>query len=326
MTSSKYYYITISWKLWVNGCPERRVTAPLHAYGAGAARADVVTYFHNDISGTPLAATDESGNLLWKESYRPYGERLLNGAGPDANRLWFGGKPQDPDTGLSYLGARYYSPQLGRFTGIDPKAVDPENLHGFNRYAYANNNPYKFVDPDGKHPLLLAAVGLGLWLGDALRPMPDVPPGSGMVEPASLPDLSGVLGAAKGLGVAAMAIRGVENTAAKIGVEAAAKGVGPLVGGGAKLENLTAQEIARIQNAANRTSTEISVVGSRANGTAGAMSDWDYVVPEATKSRAIHSLRSSLPEGPRGLGEPRNQDFSRATIDPDKPFITFTPQ
>jgi RHS repeat-associated protein len=111
---------------------------------AGAARADVVTYFHNDISGTPLAATDEGGNLLWKETYRPYGERLLNGAGPDANRLWFGGKPQDPDTGLSYLGARYYSPQLGRFVGVDPKAVDPENLHSFNRYAYGNNNPYKF--------------------------------------------------------------------------------------------------------------------------------------------------------------------------------------
>ena len=68
---------------------------------SGVARADVVTYFHNDISGTPLAATDEGGNLLWKESYRPYGERLLNGASPDANRLWFGGKPQDPDTGLS---------------------------------------------------------------------------------------------------------------------------------------------------------------------------------------------------------------------------------
>jgi RHS repeat-associated protein len=92
----------------------------------------------------PLAATDESGRLLWKESYRPYGERLLNGASPGANRLWFGGKPQDPDTGLSYLGARYYSPQLGRFVGVDPKAVDPENLHSFNRYAYGNNNPYKF--------------------------------------------------------------------------------------------------------------------------------------------------------------------------------------
>jgi RHS repeat-associated protein len=200
---------------------------------AGAARADVVTYFHNDISGTPLAATDEGGNLLWKETYRPYGERLLNGAGPDANRLWFGGKPQDPDTGLSYLGARYYSPQLGRFVGVDPKAVDPENLHSFNRYAYGNNNPYKFVDPDGRNPLLLAAVGLALWLGDALRPMPDLPPGSGMVEPASLPDLSGVVGAAKGLGVAAMAIRTLEKTAIKEGAEIAAKEL-PIITKGTK--------------------------------------------------------------------------------------------
>ncbi|MDG4556293.1 MAG: RHS repeat-associated core domain-containing protein [Candidatus Contendobacter sp.] len=118
----------------------------------GAARADVITYFHNDPAGSPVVATDANGNLLWKETYRPYGERLLNGARPDTNRLWFTGKPQDPDTGLSYLGARYYSPQLGRFMGIDPKAVDPGDPHSFNRYAYANNNPYKYVDPDGRGP------------------------------------------------------------------------------------------------------------------------------------------------------------------------------
>jgi RHS repeat-associated protein len=118
----------------------------------GTAHADMITYFHNDPSGSPVAATDENGRLLWKESYRPYGERLLNEASPNANRLWFTGKPQDPDTGLSYLGARYYSPQLGRFMGIDPKAVDPGDPHSFNRYAYANNNPYKFVDPDGRDP------------------------------------------------------------------------------------------------------------------------------------------------------------------------------
>ncbi|MDG4558490.1 MAG: RHS repeat-associated core domain-containing protein [Candidatus Contendobacter sp.] len=125
----------------------------------GAARADTITYFHNDPSGSPVAATDANGNLLWKETYRPYGERLLNGAGPDANRLWFTGKPQDPDTGLSYLGARYYSPQLGRFMGIDPKAVDPGDPHSFNRYAYGNNNPYKFVDPDGRQATLTWCFG-----------------------------------------------------------------------------------------------------------------------------------------------------------------------
>ncbi len=39
--------------------------------------------------------------------------------------------------------------------GMDPVAPNPENIHSFNRYAYANNNPYKFVDPDGRNPELL---------------------------------------------------------------------------------------------------------------------------------------------------------------------------
>lgn len=32
--------------------------------------ADTVTFFHNDISGNPLAATDATGTLLWKENYK----------------------------------------------------------------------------------------------------------------------------------------------------------------------------------------------------------------------------------------------------------------
>jgi len=105
-----------------------------------------------------------------------------------------------------------------------------------------------------------------------------------------------------------------------------AEDVGPLAAGGASLENLSVQEITRIQNAANRTNTEISVVGSRAGGNSHALSDWDYVVPESTSSRTIHSLRSSLPEGPRGLGEPRNQEIDRGVVRPNEPSITFTPQ
>ncbi|HJR75240.1 MAG TPA: hypothetical protein VJ806_16570 [Luteimonas sp.] len=34
--------------------------------------------------------------------------------------------------------------------GTDPVAPDPNTGANFNRYAYANNNPYKFVDPDGR--------------------------------------------------------------------------------------------------------------------------------------------------------------------------------
>lgn len=114
--------------------------------------AQTVTYFHNDIAGTPLIATDASGNVVWKENYYPYGERLNPETKRD-NKLWFTGKPYDQDTGLTYLGARYYNPLLGRFMGVDPQGFDPENIHSFNRYAYANNNPYRYVDPDGHSPL-----------------------------------------------------------------------------------------------------------------------------------------------------------------------------
>ena len=120
-----------------------------------------ITFFHNDVLGSPAVATDANGAVVWKESYLPYGHRLQAPAAGANNKLWYAGKQLDPNTGLSYMGARYYSPVVGRFMGIDPVEFQEENVHSFNRYAYANNNPYKYVDPDGRHPLLVfAAVGL----------------------------------------------------------------------------------------------------------------------------------------------------------------------
>ncbi len=53
----------------------------------------------------------------------------------------------------SYFGARYYRADIGRFTTIDPVYTWQENLvdpQRWNRYAYARNNPLKYVDPDGR--------------------------------------------------------------------------------------------------------------------------------------------------------------------------------
>ena len=48
--------------------------------------------------------------------------------------------------------ARYYAPVIGRFYSNDPvdalTFLNQGNVHGFNRYAYANNNPYKYIDPN----------------------------------------------------------------------------------------------------------------------------------------------------------------------------------
>jgi RHS repeat-associated protein len=108
---------------------------------------------HHDFAGSAIGATDINGAVIWKEDYKPYGERVQNAPLAAGNRQFFTGKPLDADTGLSYMGARYYDPAMGRFMGIDPVGFQEGNLHSFNRYAYANNNPYRFVDPDGNEPV-----------------------------------------------------------------------------------------------------------------------------------------------------------------------------
>jgi len=127
--------------------------ALLLAFGAFAASAGAqttVTFFHNDVLGSPAIATDADGAVVWKENYLPYGHRQRAPAAGANNKLGFAGKPFDQSHWISYMGARYYIPLIGRFTGVDPKDFSPENPNSFNRYAYANNNPYKYVDPDGK--------------------------------------------------------------------------------------------------------------------------------------------------------------------------------
>ena len=57
---------------------------------------------------------------------------------------------------------RYYDPIAGRFLSVDPVPASPES---FNRYWYANNNPYRFTDPDGR----MVCDGIGGRCQDMLR-------------------------------------------------------------------------------------------------------------------------------------------------------------
>ena len=112
----------------------------LLAAGAGQA-IERVTYYHNDALGSPVAATDGNGTLLWREGYAPYGERLTHEAG-GKDTVWYTGKQEEAAFGLNYFWARWYDPRIGRFMGTDPAGFSADNIHSFNRYAYGNNNPY----------------------------------------------------------------------------------------------------------------------------------------------------------------------------------------
>jgi RHS repeat-associated protein len=115
---------------------------------------EVVTYIHTDGLGSPIARTNASGQLVSRTRYEPYG---LTAAGVTPT-IGFTGHVNDADTGLVYMQQRYYDPVAGRMLSIDPVMTDANTGGSFNRYSYANNNPYKYLDPDGRNGVIVGMV------------------------------------------------------------------------------------------------------------------------------------------------------------------------
>lgn len=153
--SKLYRWRIVAWSLLGALCALR---------GLPMAHAGVV-YYHNDGLGSPVAASDETGTVIWREGYQAYGDRTRRELSAKPNSLWFTGKPHEDEMGLSYFGARWYDPKLQRFTGIDPVAFNEGNLQSFNPYTYANNSPYRFVDPNGQWAIDFDVILIGLSLG-----------------------------------------------------------------------------------------------------------------------------------------------------------------
>lgn len=103
-----------------------------------------------DVIGSVRQKTDAFGTMLIEEEIvrAPYGSTLAGGQ--YKNGPAFTGHMEDGATGLTYMKARYYDPVAMRFISPDPVHVNLGSGGNFNRYWYANNNPYTYVDPDGR--------------------------------------------------------------------------------------------------------------------------------------------------------------------------------
>ncbi|MFA6984817.1 MAG: Ig-like domain-containing protein [Arenimonas sp.] len=210
--------------------------------------AETISYQHTDSLGSIVAETNASGVVTKRNSYAPYGEALawtvVDGTG-------YTGHVMDQATGLTYMQQRYSDPQIGRFLSVDP--VPASTGVGFNRYSYANNNPYRFTDPDGRwaEDLILgvpsiilggkslyenvsagnygSAVvdGLGILADGVAIATPGVPGGAGMaIGAARLADKAADAGrAAARVGDDALVVRGGSAAGAN-SAEGIAKGTG----------------------------------------------------------------------------------------------------
>src|SRR5215831_248189 len=130
---------------------------------------ELITYYHNDLQGSPIAATDSRGYVMWRSTYEPYGEKIQlpnDYLASVDNKRGFTSHVQDVETGLVYMQARHYDPVIGRFLSVDPVGFKEDNLQTANHYAYGNNNPFKFVDPDGRETGSITVRSLNWMQGD----------------------------------------------------------------------------------------------------------------------------------------------------------------
>ncbi len=149
--------------LYLHGLPLAVVDAePGWFLGPEARGRERIRFLHLDHRATPVAASDETGRVLWRADHAPYGRRIaVRSAGAPAQderasfdrrsagsfdlALRLPGQYEDADTGLHYNGHRYYDPDQGRYLSPDPLGL----RGGLNPFAYAGNDPIRYADPDG---------------------------------------------------------------------------------------------------------------------------------------------------------------------------------
>jgi len=112
--------------------------------------AGALNWLHRDHLSSVRRITDATGALTRSSVYQPYGkqtETVVAPLSPAEPKGWIGERT-DPETGLTYLHARYYDASLGRF--LSPDWWDPSDPGvGTDRYGYSLGDPVNKSDPNG---------------------------------------------------------------------------------------------------------------------------------------------------------------------------------
>ena len=125
------------------------IAATSYLHGGGQLNAKLegeqLRFYHSDNLGSTRTITNGDGEVVGRQKSLPFGE-ILSGS----EKYSFTGKELD-ESGLQYFGARYYDSGTGRFISTDPL------LQYHSPYLYANNNPLRYLDPDGNSDMDRAA-------------------------------------------------------------------------------------------------------------------------------------------------------------------------
>ncbi|MDB6065219.1 MAG: repeat protein, partial [Pedosphaera sp.] len=347
--------------------PQVTYTRGLDLSGGLLARTDGngSVFYHSDGGDNVTALMDGNQNIVARYLYDPFGKPLGRwGQMADINHYRFSGQEVHPNSGLYYYGFRFYEPNFQRWLNHDPLG----EAGGINLYGFVSNDPLNRIDLYGLAgfgELRVAeaaydrnvALQQQLMAEDArLRRLPTFQRFSGQLLEILPPR---VVPADYGAHLSSFnkwvddAIRSAGRPY-KYDVDSGGvypryylSGTPPCVGmkglgGGAKaaaaestasrLGNLTPSQARKIQAFSDRFGAEVNVVGSRAAGEVGPLSDFDYVIGGTGKLR--HAAEHFLPRNPESTGTGIGNlpfrgidifDANGTPLDPTRPFIQFTP-
>ena len=126
------------------------------------------------------------GEVVQHIEYVPFGEVFVE----ERNNIWntpylFNAKEFYEETGLYYYGARYHDPRVSLWMSVDPISIyDPLNSENYldgehnggiynsynnNPYTYCYQNPFRYIDPNGKQ----SDETTPKIVGDYIRQYPD---------------------------------------------------------------------------------------------------------------------------------------------------------
>jgi len=117
---------------------------------------ETLYYGYTDNQGSLIALTNESGSVVEKYAYDPWGARRdpANWQSKDTrtsfitNRGYTGHEHLDA-FGIINMNGRVYDPLTTLFFSPDPFVQAPGNWLNYNRYGYCMNNPTRYTDPSG---------------------------------------------------------------------------------------------------------------------------------------------------------------------------------
>ena len=313
-------------------------------------------YFVTDHLGSVRAVVNGDGEVLERNDYYPFGSRWDDGLLSD-NRYRYNGKEAQAFLNNPYLdyGARQYDSDGGIWLGKDPLS---EKYYPISPYMFCLGNPIRHVDLTGMEPqeknqltvwgLIIEKINNTFSInldGSSSAAMEQskqqleqnikdieqttdvvnvIAEGASVLNPISS-IIKTTLKVASGQKVNTGDI--IFSTAEVLPLAGIVEDVSKVSKMAKVAEKvLDASDVSRIENAATRIGRPINVVGSRASGTAGAYSDWDYII-EGVNRKTWNKIKNSLPGAKSVLDNtPGNIDRIKAPLDPTKPHITIYPK